>query len=267
MSNLDFKPMTKILHQLLIAAGILSLSLFSLNTYAENAGCSRDCEAPTLGVLDDGQRVVENGLVINGRAFDVDHQIQETPTMTFNTGSPAKVKLMVYENNGVSALRHASITITDYQDDRNQNDLASISLNQDFVGEQTVEVIDADGYLKGVTAKATHLDQFRTEVEFSFKVAKPFDTIDLVVELWDDDLSSRNNVFLDAVRSTGEPIIDYVPGPQNTTPAPLRQVADGIAPEDVTCREGLELVIRTTGAPACVYPFTAEILRSWGMVA
>jgi hypothetical protein len=205
--------------------------------------------------------------VINGRAFDVDHLIQEIPTMTFNTGSPAKVKLMVYENNGVSSFRHASITITDYQDDRNQNDLATIALDQDFTGEQTVEASDADGYLKSVTAKATHLDQFRTEVEFSFKVVKPFDTADLVVEMWDEDRSSRSNVFLDAVRATGEPIIDYVPGPQNTTPAPLKQVKDGVAPEDVECREGLELVIRTTGAPACVYPFTAEILRIWGMVA
>ena len=258
--------MTKTL-QLLIAAGILSLSLFSLSAYAENAGCSRDCEAPTLGVLDDGQRVVENGLVINGRAFDVNHQIQEVPTMTFNTGSPAKVKLMVYENSGVSSLRHASIAITDYQDDRNQNDLASISLDQDFTGEQTVDVIDADGYLKGVTAKATALDLFRTEVEFSFKVTKPFDTTDFVVQLWDKDQSSRKNVFVDAVRGTGEPIVDYVPGPVNMTPAPLRQVENGVAPEDVECREGLELVIRTTGAPACVYPFTAEILRNWGMVA
>jgi hypothetical protein len=266
MSSLELKPMTKIL-QLLIAAGILSLSLFSLNTYAENAGCSGDCEAPTIGVLDDGQRIVENGLVINGRAFDANHQIQQIPTMTFNTGSPSKVKLMVYENNGVDSLRHASITITDYQDDRNQNDLASISLNQDFTGKQTVEVVDADGYLTAVTAKATPLDQFRTEVEFSFKVVKPFDTADLVVDMWDDDHSSRSNVFLDAVRGTGKPIIEYVPGPVNTTPAPLKQVADGVAPEDVECRKGLELVIRTTGAPACVYPFTAEILRNWGMVA
>lgn len=258
--------MTKIL-QLLIAAGMLSLSLFSLNTYAENANCSGDCVAPTIGVLDDGQRIVENGLVINGRAFDADRHIQEIPTMTFNTGSPSKVKLMVYENSGVDSLRHASITITDYQDDRNQNDLASISLNQDFTGEQTVKVVDADGYLTAVTAKATPLDQFRTQVEFSFKAVKPFDTADLVVDLWDDARSSRSNVFLDAVRGTGEPIIEYVPGPVNTTPAPLKQVTDGVAPEDVECREGLELVIRTTGAPACVYPFTAEILRSWGMVA
>ncbi|MGI0003770.1 MAG: hypothetical protein ACREAX_00590, partial [Candidatus Nitrosotenuis sp.] len=218
-------------------------------------------------VLDDGQRVVENGLVINGRAFDVEHQTQDIPTMTFNTGSPSKVKLMVYENNGVSSFRHASITITDYQDDRSQNDLASILLDQDFTGAQTFEVIDADGYLKSVTAKATHLDLFRTEVEFSFKVVTPFDTTDLIVELWDEDQSSRLNVFIDAVRGTGEPVTDYVPGSANTTPAPLRQVADGVAPQDVECREGLELVIRTTGAPACVYPFTAEILRNWGMVA
>lgn len=259
--------MTKTL-QLLIAAGILSLSMFSLNTYAENSSCTTDCEAPTIGVLrDDGQRIVENGLVINGRAFDVDYFIQEIPTMTFNTGSQSKVKLVVHENNGVDSLSHASITITDFRVDGTRDDLATISFDQDFTGEQTVEVNDADGYLKSVTVQAENKDLFTTEIEFSFKVVKPFDTTDLLVQLWDDDRSLRTNVFTDAVRATGEEMVDYVPEPQNTTPAPLKQVQDGVAPEDVECREGLELVIRTTGAPACVYPFTAEILRNWGMVA
>lgn len=257
--------MTKILLQLLIVAGILSSVSMFTNAYSEI--CSTPCEAPTIGTLNDGQRIVENGLIINGRAFDVTGLKQTIPVNTLNTGDIAKIKLVVYENEGVDSLRHASIIISDFGDDNNRNDLASISFNQDFTGMQTVDVMDPSGIFKGATAKATQLDSFRTEVTFSFKTMKPFATSDLIVQLWDNEPSLRTNVFFDAVRATGSEIIEFVPQAQSKIPAPLKQVASGVAPEDVECREGLELVIRTTGAPACVYPFNAEILRSWGMVA
>ena len=258
--------MTKLL-QVLIAAGILSISLFTANVYAsENANCSRDCEAPTLGVTDSGQRVIDYGLAINGRTFEVDHQIQTNPTMTFTTGNTAKVKLMIYENDGVDEFRHASIAITDYTDDKNQNDKVLISFDQTFDGVQSFEVTDANGYVKDVNVKATQLDQWRTEVVYAFKPVKPFETSALVVEMWDEERSSRSNVFLNAVKATGEEIIEYVPVQSPYVPPPLQQVNDGIAPQDVECRQGLELVIRVTGTPACVYPFTADTLRAWGLV-
>jgi len=49
---------------------------------------------------------------------------------------------------------------------------------------------------------------------------------------------------------------------------PLKQIAQGIAPENVTCNEGLVLIIRHNGSPACVKPQTAEKLeqRSWGVI-
>lgn len=102
---------------------------------------------------------------------------------------------------------------------------------------------------------------------FSFRPVKPFDTSALIVDLWDQDQRSRTNVFLSAVKTTGKEIVDFVPGMPSQVPAPLKQVADGTAPENVKCRSGFELVIRTTGVPACVYPFTAEILGSWEMAS
>jgi hypothetical protein len=261
--------MTKVLLQVLIAVSVLSsVSLFT-NSFAENADCSKDCEAPTLGVLDDGQRVVENGLTINSRSINVEGLIQSVPTTTFNTGDTAKVRLVVYENNGASALRHTSLAISDYADDQHRSDIATVSFDQNFAGTQTITVTDSNGFLKDATAKATELNQFSTLVEFSFTIMKPFDTSAVIVESWDAKLSSRSNVFLNAVKANGDPIIEKTPQrPANIVPAPVKQVNAGVAPEMVECREGFELVIRSvTGEPACVYPFTAEILRAWGMVA
>jgi len=49
---------------------------------------------------------------------------------------------------------------------------------------------------------------------------------------------------------------------------PLKQIAQGIAPENVTCNKELVLIIRHNGSPACVKPQTAEKLeqRSWGVM-
>ena len=47
--------------------------------------------------------------------------------------------------------------------------------------------------------------------------------------------------------------------------APLQQVNKGIAPEDVECKEGFELIFKATnGNPACVSPSSAAKLVSIG---
>ncbi|WKT58793.1 peptidase [Candidatus Nitrosotenuis chungbukensis] len=62
-----------------------------------------------------------------------------------------------------------------------------------------------------------------------------------------------------------KPIVVPPPMPERIL-TPLQQVKAGTAPEMVECREGFELVIRSvTGAPACVYPHTAEKLRNLGL--
>lgn len=48
--------------------------------------------------------------------------------------------------------------------------------------------------------------------------------------------------------------------------SPKRQMDRGIALEDVLCREGLDLVIRTNGNAACVRPDTADRMEKAGML-
>gem|GEM_PF-2562356 len=260
--------MRKALFALLVATAMLSsASLLTVNTFAENANCSIDCEAPTIGRLNDGQRIVEKGFVLNGRSVDVERHSQYVSTTTLNTGGVAKATLIVYENNGVSSIREVALIISDYKDDRNRNDLASISFVQDFTGQQSVRVVDQNGMIKDVTIKPTVIDQFRMSLEFSFKVVQPVDKSAIIVTSWDNNRSSRTNVLLDAIAATGKPIVENVPMTAKDIAAPLKQVKSGKTPSNVECRQGLELVFRTgSGAPACVYPFTAETLRSWGMV-
>lgn len=46
--------------------------------------------------------------------------------------------------------------------------------------------------------------------------------------------------------------------------SPLKQVNEGIAPENIVCKEGLELVFKLNGQPACVKITSIQKLIAWG---
>ena len=49
-----------------------------------------------------------------------------------------------------------------------------------------------------------------------------------------------------------------------TIPSPLKQIKEGIVPENVVCKEGLGLVFKLDGQPACVKTTSIEKLIAWG---
>jgi len=64
------------------------------------------------------------------------------------------------------------------------------------------------------------------------------------------------------------PIITEERKTGDSSMSPLKQIQDGILPEDVACRTGFELILKSsTGNPACVLPSTASKLVSvgWGV--
>ena len=48
--------------------------------------------------------------------------------------------------------------------------------------------------------------------------------------------------------------------------SPRQQMNKGTSPENILCKNGLELVIRTNGSPACVKPETAEKMQKIGIL-
>ncbi len=57
-------------------------------------------------------------------------------------------------------------------------------------------------------------------------------------------------------------------GMMKRTMPPMKQMKSGIAPQDITCNEGLDLIFKShNGKPVCVKPFTASVLmeRGWAM--
>ncbi len=270
--------MTKTLFQLTIAVAVLSsVSLLAVNAFADT-GCRRDCEAPTLGVTYEGKRIVENGFTINGKSFDVDELTQTIPTTKVRTGELIQIHLVVFENSGGQYLRDTSLSIGNYADDTHVNILTTVSFDQNFNAllkeplsrdsdvSKTSTIVDPNGILKDVTVKTSEVDSYRTAIDISFKVTKPIDTSDMIVQTIDAKKNSKTNVFYDAISVTGKQIVEVkAKPPAPHVPAPLKLLKSH---SQVVCREGFELVIRSvTGAPACVSTYTAEMLKDRGMVA
>lgn len=270
--------MTRTLFQLLIAVTVLSsVSLLAVNASADT-GCRRDCEAPTMGVTYEGKQIVDNGFTINGRSFNVDELTQTLPTTKVRTGEIVKIRLVVFENSGGEFLKNTSLSIGDYADDQHVNILSTISFDQNFVAvlkaplssdsdvSKTITVTDPSGLLKDVMVKTSDVDSYRTAVDIIFRVTTPIDTSDIIVKSIDAKKNSRTNVFYDAIAVTGKQIVEVkAKPPAPHVPAPLKLVKSH---SPVVCREGFELIKRsTTGAPACVSTYTAELLRDRGMVA
>ena len=270
--------MTSTLKMMLTVVTLASISLLTANIYADT-GCRRDCEAPTLGLLYTGQQVIDNGLTINGRSFNVAEQTQKIPTTVVKTGDIVNVKLVTYENSGAEYLRLVSLSIGKYSDDKNISKFATVSFQQPFAATlghpltgsdviQTSIVTDPNSMLKDVTVKSTEIDSYRTAVEISFKVTKPLDSSDLIVQTMDAKRNSLTNVFYGGIKVTGKEILQEAPKPiYNPPPTPLQQLKEKISSKNVECRDGYEKITRMSGKINCVSPYTAELLRSMGQAS
>jgi len=186
----------------LIALGLIStISLVATSAYAETA-CRRDCQAPTMGVLDNGKVVVSGGFKINGNTYDVADFSQSIPTTNLNVGNTVQIQLLVNENDGYKGLSHVSLGIGHYPDLRHQVDTAVISWDQKFDGTKSVTVLDQNGVLSGAHVSSVALDEFNTMLIFSFNVIRPLDTSSLKVNMWDQNGSERVNYFIDALNAS-----------------------------------------------------------------
>ena len=268
--------MTKLI--LIAVFALLSISLVSIS-FADT-GCRRDCEPPTLGVLYTGQKVVEKGFTISDKSFDVSERTQTLPTTAFRTGQSVNIKLIAYENSGAAYLRDVSLSIGNFEDDRHQNIIATISFQQPVTGlighaltsgsdvSQTSHVVDPTGLLKDISVKASGIDSYRTAIDMSFKIQRPLDASDIIIQTMDAKRETGYNVLYDAIKVGGKDVTEKpAPPTKSPPPPPLKQIQNKIALQKVECRDGFEKVTRTNGAIACVSTYTAMLLRNMGQAS
>ena len=181
-------------------------------------GCSGDCLPPTLGQDSRGKILVDGGISVNGKPFQVDQFEQTLPTQILDVGKPIDLKLKVYENTGAHYLSHVDLMLGVNEETiygvKTQSNNVQIIWKQTFEGTQTFEIIDPDNLVSDVNVTydlgndaAGNKDRL-TELTFSFIPLQKFDTEVIKVQTWDYDRNAWANYFYDLILIEGSDITD-----------------------------------------------------------
>jgi len=174
------------------------------------SGCPGDCQAPTLGVNSEYNRIVTDGFTYNGKSTDVERFYTPYPLITANVGQQNKAVFKIYENQGPQNVRHFSFAFGLWGDQVISQSKAMIELDIDFDGTETVTITDPENALDNVRVKTStgncNVDssteclivtinhRFRTQLDFNI----------VATDVWDARLNSWQNYYNDGIEVIGE---------------------------------------------------------------
>ena len=164
------------------------------------SGCSGECEAPTIGIDDQGILRVENGLSINSKVFDVQGYHQTIPTQSFETGHPNSIKLKIFENTSPEFFSHAEIHFgihDKFVEGVIVEDSVVSIVWDDGDGEEIYGINGDEEFLRNVNIKHAIEDGF-VILNFEFTFTKELGVSTMMVELWDGYRNTGIHYFVDA---------------------------------------------------------------------
>jgi hypothetical protein len=136
-----------------------------------------------------------------------------------------------------------------------------------LVINQSVSSISFDSVTGDSKLSSTHF-AFAQETPVNATESNDASTNSTSVEIEDGMMMSDNPTETNATSTNSASTEDDVMVTEDEIlPAilsPLKQIKSGIVPENVVCKEGLELVFKLNGQPACVKTTSIQKLIAWG---
>jgi len=223
-------------------------------------------------------------LTINGTNYRLD-QIKNVTLTKVEIRKPLKVQIRMYENEGTDNVQHVMLYLNQHGP-KILNDLTETSIT--YEKGKTTQIIDPNNLIANATITQS-VEEYKNVFEFEVKFSKKMDMSDLLFRIWDYPRNSvdmyipnalivtdasaslknvQNNVLQESVAKLNHTEENKLKSslPENKILAPLKQFKDRNHLEDITCKEGMILVIKTVNDfPACVKPETKIKLidRKW----
>jgi len=157
----------------------------AVTTNGGGDGCNGDCTEPTLGVLSDGRRIVENGFSYNGKSVDVEYYFTPYPLVTVKVGKQNVAEFKIYDNLGIDNIRHFELAFGLAQGESIGMSKAVINWDKTFDGIETVTIDDPENVLdkvKVTTSEGYCSDEMQTKclivkVVHTFRAPLDFDIL------------------------------------------------------------------------------------------
>jgi len=189
--------------------GDFGLFVAVTTTSGGGSGCT-DCTSPTLGVLDNGKRIVDDGFSYNGKSVDVEYYFTPYPLVTVKVGKQNVAEFKIYENLGVDNIRHFELAFGLASGESIGMSNAVINWDKTFDGIETVTIDDPENVLDKVkvsTSEGYCNDGMQTKclivkVVHTFRAPLDFDI--LGTNVWDAKRNTWNNYFNHGIEVVGE---------------------------------------------------------------
>ena len=176
------------------------------------SGCDGDCTPPTMGVAENGARIVSGGFSYNGGSADVQLYFTPYPRIDVLVGSENTAVLKVYDDSGPDSVRHVSLAFGLRSGQVISESKAEIAWNSDHAGNATVTVTDPGNALDSETVRVSESqvacaegspnECLQLEIRHMFRAPLEFDMVG--TNVWDAERNSWQNYYNHGVRVSGE---------------------------------------------------------------
>ena len=173
-------------------------------------GCSGDCEEPTLGINDDGRRLVDGGFTYNGKSIDVERFFTPYPLVTVQTGIENTAEFKIFDNGGPDNIRHFELAFGLANGESIGTSKVVINWDKSFDGVETVTLDDPENVLENIKVTtfegSCSEDQLQkclvVQVVHTFRA--PLDFNILGTNVWDVRRNAWQNYYNHGIEIIGE---------------------------------------------------------------
>jgi len=175
-----------------------------------SSGCERDCKEPTLGLDNNGRRMVDNGFSYNGKSVDVERYFTPYPLVTVKIGKQNVAEFKIYENMGPDKISHFELAFGLANGESIGMSKAVINWDKTFDGIETVTLDDPENVLDKVrvtTSEGNCSDELQQKcliVKVVHTFRAPLDFNMLGTNVWDTKRNAWQNYYNHGIEVVGE---------------------------------------------------------------
>lgn len=158
-------------------------------------GSSGDMEPPSFtGRLSSSG---EFGGIINANNLNLPLHSETVSTTIIKTGEETQLKLLIYDNSGLSAIQHVAV-YTNLRETKRDIENSDTYIVYEK-GNVPLQITDPNGFFSNVGLKISPKDK-DLELTFYITFAKLMDKSDIIFRLWDVYRNSQDIKILDAIQ-------------------------------------------------------------------
>jgi len=172
-------------------------------------GCD-NCVAPTLGIDENGRRIVDNGFTYNGNPIDVERYFTPYPLVTVSVGKQNVAEFKIYDDQGIDNISHLELAFGLANGESIGKSKAVINWDRTFEGIETITLDDPENVLdkiKITTSEGYCSDESQQKclivtVVHTFRA--PLDFNILGTNVWDAKRNAWQNYYNHGIEVIGD---------------------------------------------------------------